>query len=356
MQEKMTGSAAAPVSAPVQTAAPESAPAADAPPPPPTFAPAPPEYPAPFRVNRGAAFEPRPDPAPAPVPAPVQEPAPAPPTFAPAPPDAGDWSAPAEDEQGRNHAALHAARTELEWARSALASEKRAREQEEQLRIQQATELEEYRRKRDEEEFAATLKSSVTELTSVDPDDVPKIARPIYDKVLEASQARYLEMERRLDEQRRLLETRERESAAARDRASRDEFYRKLYSAVPDLERLTSTPEYARFMRAPHVAGSKTTNMKHLNHELSMGNYGYVIDRMRQFAQGGARPAPADIAQVATATVGDRVAPVAEPTGKKEPLDSLRARVDARRTGKIKNVADYRAKKYGTGARPPAQS
>jgi hypothetical protein len=304
-------------------------------------------------VNRGAAFEPRPDPAPAPVTAPVQEPAPAPPTFASEPQAEPDGDAEMSSFMMAEYSAV---RSENERVKAALAAEKRAREAEEELRRSQQAELEEYRRRKSEEEFAATMKSSVSDLTSVDPDDVPKIARPIYDKVMEASQAKYREMETRLEEQRRLLETREQESAAAADRAKRSEFYRKLYAAVPDLDKLRSTPAYLSFLRSPHVAGSRMTVQNHLNQELNMGNADYVIERFRQFAQGGARPAPADIAQVATATAGDRVVPVAEATGKKEPLESLKARVDARRMGKIKNVKDYRAKKYGTGARPPAQS
>jgi hypothetical protein len=295
----------------------------------------------PFSVFHGPNLEP-PEPE-----GPVQAPAPAPAQAQAAPPAQSRDRDPAEDAAILAGEVMETRRA-LAQTQEELDAERRARAAAEERAKQKEQREAEWLRKQDEEEFAALMKASVADIASLDPEDVPKIAKPIYDRLMAANQAQLAELERKIDEQGRVIAARDRDIASAQSAYRKDEFSKKLYAAVPELRQLLKKSSYATFLRSPYVPGSKVSMETHLNQELAAGNEDYVLERYRQFVNGNPAPRFEDIAQVAPSTTGDKAPPAPAPG--KESIASLTARVNARRTGKIRNAAEYRAKKYGTGA------
>jgi hypothetical protein len=289
---------------------------------------------------------------------------PEPPAYPPAYPPAGTPEHPPEDGRDQpggwdppsdDAARASALERELELARQAYAEEARAREAEEAERRLREEELERLRRERADEEFGDFMRKAAADLSSIDPEDAAKLARPIYERLKTEHEARYAELAARLDEQRKALSDRDAAAAgAARDRLIQD-FRRRLYAAVPDFERLRHTAAYSRFLDSPHVPGSRITNRAHLDSEVFRGNQGYAVEAIRRFAAGIPRRDLSDIAQVGGSSTGDRAPAPARDGGGRDAYPAIKARVEAKRAGRIRSKAEYRALKQGNGAAPPAR-
>jgi hypothetical protein len=247
------------------------------------------------------------------------------------------------DQTGRDDYELKILRQELEQTRASLQAEREARALADRKRLEDEKALAEYTRIKAEKEIENLYSGENNSFATVDPEDAKKIAGPLYAKFLE--QRELMERQKRELEakQQEFLNTRAYDKVREERERKNNDFNVRLRQAVPDIDYLINTRAYTKFLNTPHTPGSTVTNEAFFNHELSNGNYDYVIERYKQFAQG--RPNPADIAQVSAVTTGDK-APASVPDAQKEYL-SLKERVEMRRSGKIKNRAEYVKMKYG---------
>jgi hypothetical protein len=273
--------------------------------------------------------------------APEAEPQGSPGYGSPEPPEAPGYGGPApmptpEPEPDQR---LIETRQELESVRAALAAERAARVAEEARAHEERARLEEYNKREREQELERLLAGEDVEYATLDPDDVKKLVRPLYNKLSEIQEERHKALEARLEEQRRLVESQIEGSRQALENEDRARFYAALEAEIPNFRDFLKSSSYAAYLKAPFQPGFAQTNEEVLNKELQAGNVDLVVRHMKAFAQG--KKNPADIAQVGATSGGAHA--YAAASGKDE--DSLRReRLELRRSGKISSE-DYRAMK-----------
>jgi hypothetical protein len=202
--------------------------------------------------------------------------------------------------------------------------------------------LEELNRIKQEQSLDELFSGLGTELTSIDPEDALKIAKPLYERITQDYETRYRSLATELESQKQVLAKERAEANKLLEGRQQQYVNAKLKEAVPDLETLIRTEAYAKFLGRPVTPGGRTTMQDYLNRELSLGNVDLVVNKFREFAS--ARPNVADITQVGAVTTATRAVP--EPA-RVDNISDLRSRVNARRSGQIRNNADYRAIKQG---------
>jgi hypothetical protein len=222
---------------------------------------------------------------------------------------------------------------ELENARSLLAAERQARQEEEQRYKDGLAQLEEFNRQQKEKEIEALLSGEGAEYVSLDPDDAKKLIQPLYNKLkAEQDQARR-DLEAKLTEQSKLIEGQIKGSQEALEKENRTKFYAALESAIPNFKDFVKSPAYATYLKTPFQAGFRQTTEEVLNKELQAGNFDAVVNHLKNFALG--RHNPADIAQVG----GAAVSPQFSVTTNVDADKARRDRLNMIRTGKISRAA-----------------
>jgi hypothetical protein len=242
------------------------------------------------------------------------------------------------------------ARQELDSLRATLAQEREARLAVEAQRQNDLAALEEFNRVKRERDIESLMNVDDLEFNSLDPDDAKKLIKPIYERIVQTQEEKYNELATRLEEQRQFLAKQAQGAQEAYFQQKRDEFNSALAKEVPNIEQLTRTPAYKQFVESPHAPGSVVTMRDHLNEELRRGNAGYVIGKLKQFAQN--KPNLANVAQVGSATTGYQ-APVNKPEG--DSLKTMRDRMNKLRANQISRQ-EYRALKRQTQAAGPPVS